>query len=89
MRAAIYVRVSTGQQAKQDLSIPDQIAQCETYCAKREWDVVTTFTDAGASATIEINHLLSSSTLRHCFWISLIFGTGIGLRLVTSSKSGI
>ncbi len=51
MRAAIYVRVSTGRQALQDLSIPDQIAQCEAYCSKRDWEVAATYTDAGASAT--------------------------------------
>lgn len=51
MRAAIYVRVSTGQQAKQDLSIPDQIVQCEAYCNQRGWQVVRIFNDAGVSAT--------------------------------------
>ena len=51
MRAAIYIRVSTGQQALQDLSLPDQKAQCEAYCSKKEWEVIATFADAGASAT--------------------------------------
>ena len=53
MQAAIYARVSTGRQAAQDLCIPDQIAQCEAYCAKREWQVASTFIDAGASATTD------------------------------------
>jgi DNA invertase Pin-like site-specific DNA recombinase len=51
MRAVIYVRVSTGQQALQDLSMPDQIAQCKAYCSKKDWEVASTFADAGASAT--------------------------------------
>jgi site-specific DNA recombinase len=50
MRAAIYARVSTGKQAQQDLSIPDQIAQCEAWCASKEWKVVKSFIDAGVSA---------------------------------------
>jgi site-specific DNA recombinase len=32
MRAALYLRVSTGRQAKQDLSIPDQLRQAKAYC---------------------------------------------------------
>lgn len=31
-RAALYLRVSTGRQAKHDLSIPDQRRQLEAYC---------------------------------------------------------
>ena len=51
MRAAIYARVSTGKQATSDLSIPDQIAQCERFCEGRGWEVVKPFIDAGVSAT--------------------------------------
>ncbi len=51
MRAAIYIRASNGQQALQDLSLPDQKSQCKAYCAKKDWEVVDTFSDAGASAT--------------------------------------
>lgn len=53
MRAAIYARVSTGRQAAQELSIPDQIAQCEAYCATRGWMVERSFIDAGRSATTD------------------------------------
>ncbi len=51
MRAVIYARVSTGNQAAQDISIPDQITQCERYCAQKEWHVAKSYVDAGASAT--------------------------------------
>lgn len=51
IRAAIYARVSTGNQAAQDISIPDQIAQCERYCEQKGWQVVRSYVDAGASAT--------------------------------------
>jgi site-specific DNA recombinase len=34
-RAALYLRVSTGRQADNDLSIPDQRRQAKGYCASR------------------------------------------------------
>jgi len=50
MRAAIYVRVSTGRQAERDLSLPDQVAQCRAYCERRGWEVVEVCSEPGASA---------------------------------------
>jgi site-specific DNA recombinase len=50
-RAAIYLRVSTGRQAEQDLSIPDQRAQTQAWVAQRGWRVVAEFIEPGASAT--------------------------------------
>jgi site-specific DNA recombinase len=35
VRAALYLRVSTGRQADSDFSIPDQRRQAKTYCASR------------------------------------------------------
>ena len=32
-RAALYLRVSTGRQAENDLSIPDQRRQLQSYCS--------------------------------------------------------
>lgn len=46
VRAALYVRVSTGPQAKRDLSIPSQITLLNAYCAKKGWQVVATYKDA-------------------------------------------
>ena len=40
VRAALYLRVSTGRQADNDLSIPDQRRQARAYCASRGWDIV-------------------------------------------------
>ena len=51
LRVAIYARVSTGRQAEHDLSIPDQIAQIETWCAARSFNPVAQFIEPGASAT--------------------------------------
>jgi DNA invertase Pin-like site-specific DNA recombinase len=50
-RAAIYLRVSTGRQAEQDLSIPDQRAQTRAGIAQRGWTLVEEFVEPGASAT--------------------------------------
>ena len=36
-RAALYLRVSTGRQAVNDLSIPDQRRQLEVYCEANGW----------------------------------------------------
>ena len=52
-RAAIYVRVSTARQAERDLSIPDQIVQCRTWCARQGIEVVRVFSEPGASALDE------------------------------------
>ena len=45
------MRVSTGRQAEQDLSIPDQKAQTRAWAAQRGWTVVAEYVEPGASAT--------------------------------------
>lgn len=52
-RAAIYVRVSTARQAERDLSIPDQIVQCRTWCSRQDIEIVRVFSEPGASALDE------------------------------------
>ena len=51
LRAAIYLRVSTGRQAEHDLSIPDQKAQTEVWVVQRGWSVVAEYVEPGATAT--------------------------------------
>lgn len=51
LRAALYLRVSTGRQADNDLSIPDQRRQAESYCKGRGWELVADFVEPGQSAT--------------------------------------
>jgi site-specific DNA recombinase len=51
LRAAIYLRVSTGRQAEQDLSIPDQRTQTQAWTTRRGWRVVAEYIEPGASAT--------------------------------------
>src|ERR1700684_3405690 len=51
VRAALYLRVSTGRQADNDLSIPDQRRQAKGYCTSRGWEIVADFVEPGATAT--------------------------------------
>jgi DNA invertase Pin-like site-specific DNA recombinase len=51
LRAARYLRVSTGRQADSDLSIPDQRRQAKAYCASRGWEIVPDYVEPGQSAT--------------------------------------
>lgn len=51
VRAALYLRVSTGRQADNDLSIPDQRRQAKGYCTSRGWEAVAEYVEPGASAT--------------------------------------
>ena len=51
VRAALYLRVSTGRQADNDLSIPDQRRQAKAYCASRGWEIIADYVEPGASAT--------------------------------------
>jgi hypothetical protein len=53
LRAALYLRVSTGRQAEADLSIPDQRRQALAFCAARGWDVAIEFVEPGASGMDE------------------------------------
>ena len=51
LRAALYLRVSTGRQAENDLSIPDQRRQAIAFCEARGWTVTAEFVEPGASGT--------------------------------------
>src|SRR5271166_6320073 len=50
VRAALYMRVSTGRQAEHDLSIPDQRSQLQSWCRGNGHHVVAEYVEAGASA---------------------------------------
>ena len=49
MRAAIYIRVSTREQAH-NLSLPTQLRACREYCERNDIEVADVFEDAGESA---------------------------------------
>ena len=64
--AALYLRVSTGRQAEQDLSIPDQKAQARKWCEARGWNVVAEFVEPGASATDDKRPVFQDMIERAC-----------------------
>ena len=49
-RAALYIRVSTEEQARHGLSLPEQRAALETYAAQHEYLVAEIYEDPGISA---------------------------------------
>lgn len=50
-KVAIYVRVSTTNQAEEGYSIDEQIDKLEAYCKIKEWTVYKVYTDGGFSGS--------------------------------------
>ncbi|MEK5104031.1 recombinase family protein [Cytobacillus sp. FSL M8-0252] len=50
MRVAIYVRVSTQEQAKEGFSIPAQIESLRAFCKSQGWEIVEEYKEEGKSA---------------------------------------
>ncbi len=50
VKAAIYVRVSTEEQAKEGISMKAQEERCKAYCKARGWNIYKVFRDGGYSA---------------------------------------
>lgn len=53
MRAAIYARVSTADQATEGTSIGTQLDSCCSYVNAKGWELVDTFVDEGVSGAKE------------------------------------
>ncbi len=50
IRAVIYTRVSTQEQAKQDkTSLEEQLSACKRVCVERGWEIIEDYIDAGMS----------------------------------------
>jgi len=49
-KVAIYVRVSTEEQAKEGISLAAQIDRCIKFCEAKGWEVAKVYEDAGFSA---------------------------------------
>jgi DNA invertase Pin-like site-specific DNA recombinase len=68
VRAALYLRVSTGRQADNDLSIPDQRRQAKAYCTSRGWEIVADYVEPGLSATDdrrpEFQRMIDAATVK-------------------------
>jgi hypothetical protein len=54
LRAALYMRVSTGRQAEHDLSIPDQRSQLKSWCRANAHTVV-----AGMSRQVHLPSMIA------------------------------
>src|SRR3990172_6662732 len=50
MRAALYVRVSTEDQAVNGVSLEVQEERLRAYCVARDWQMVKVYADQGVSA---------------------------------------
>ncbi len=51
VRVAIYIRVSTLEQAQEGYSIGVQTEKLQAYCLARGWDIVSIYTDPGFSGS--------------------------------------
>lgn len=51
LRAALYLRVSTGRQAKHDVSLPSQRKLNTDFCERGGWAVVDEYVEPGLTAT--------------------------------------
>ena len=65
MRAALYARVSTEDQAKEGYSLDAQIKRLEAYCRVRNWEISGIYRDEGfsgrSSVRPEYNRMFSES----------------------------
>jgi len=50
MRAVVYARVSTEEQASEGYSIDAQVGRCREYCEAQGWQIVEEYLEPGASA---------------------------------------
>ena len=65
-RAVLYLRVSTGRQAANDVSLPSQREITTNHCATNNWIVVDEFVEAGASATDDRRQVFQEMMERAC-----------------------
>ena len=52
MRAAIYTRVSTSNQAEKGYGLDVQLAKCKNMCEQKGYNIVKTYSDGGVSGTV-------------------------------------
>ena len=65
-RAVLYLRVSTGRQAKSDVSLPSQRDIGTRHCDSQGWPIVDEFVEAGASATDDRRPVFQQMIERAC-----------------------
>ncbi len=68
MQVAIYARVSTGRQAENELSIPDQLRQMRQWAERNGHGVAKEYIEAGATATDDkrpaFQDMMADATMR-------------------------
>jgi site-specific DNA recombinase len=65
-RVALYLRVSTGRQAENDVSLPSQNSQTRAYCDHQSWRVVDEYLEPGASGTDDRRPVFQTLIDRAC-----------------------
>ena len=63
-RAAVYLRVSTGRQAENDVSLPSQRDLTTRFCEGQGWSVVEEYVELGSL-------LLKPPPLRHLQYVHI------------------
>lgn len=83
-KIALYIRVSTQEQALEGHSIPEQTDRLNKYCEAHGWTVISTFTDPGYSGS-NINRPALQQLITGCQ--SNLFNTVLVYKLDRLSRS--
>lgn len=65
-RAALYLRVSTGRQAENDVSLPSQRDLTTRHCEREGWNVVDEYVEPGATGTDDRRPAFQAMIERAC-----------------------
>jgi len=65
-KAVGYVRVSTQEQARSGISIPDQEQRIRDYCTARKLELVEIYRDSGVSAGVKLSNRPTGHNLLAC-----------------------
>ncbi|WP_374308368.1 recombinase family protein [Methylocella sp.] len=66
LRAALYLRVSTGRQAEGEVSLPSQRDLTTRYCLGNGWQIVDEYVEPGATATDDRRPVFQAMLERAC-----------------------
>lgn len=66
LRAALYLRVSTGRQAENDVSLPSQRDLTSRHCEREGWSVVDEYVEPGATGTDDRRPAFQAMIERAC-----------------------
>ncbi len=66
LRAALYLRVSTGRQAEGDVSLPSQRDLTSRYCEREGWTIVDEYVEPGLSGTDDRRPAFQAMIERAC-----------------------